>query len=373
MDRDYCNKLIFWQNIISPHQIDFLEEIDKYIPTILVVEEMMDDRRMKEKWVIPNFNKLEIMVKPSTKKIDSLINDINTVHVFSGIGAYKFVHKAFLKAIKKNRKIGILSESYEISGFKGFLKIIRGNLQRLMYGRQINFICVTGNDASKCFLKFGYSEEKIFQWGYFVNSIKVERIIRKRSLVYVGSLIPTKNILDFVKSYIDNDGFGYDSFDIIGDGFQRNELEKLIKTKGKKLNINILGRLKKEEVFLRIKSSSALVIPSRYDGWAVVVNEALLCGTPVIASSKVGARILLDGIYRGGVFDYESNENLKKVFIKWRNNKSINHNYIQEWAERYISPETAASYFKDILDFTYSKTKSKPIAPWLENTINIKM
>jgi len=31
------------------------------------------------------------------------------------------------------------------------------------------------------------------------------------------------------------------------------------------------------------------VLPSRYDGWGVVVNEAILAGVPVLCSDRVGA------------------------------------------------------------------------------------
>ena len=37
--------------------------------------------------------------------------------------------------------------------------------------------------------------------------------------------------------------------------------------------------------------ADALVIPSRHDGWALVVNEALAAGLPVVASTAVGAAV----------------------------------------------------------------------------------
>jgi len=37
-------------------------------------------------------------------------------------------------------------------------------------------------------------------------------------------------------------------------------------------------------------ASDVLVLPSQYDAFGLVLNEAMLCGRPVIASDRVGAR-----------------------------------------------------------------------------------
>ena len=36
-----------------------------------------------------------------------------------------------------------------------------------------------------------------------------------------------------------------------------------------------------------------LVVPSHYDGWGVVVNEAVCAGVPVVCSDQVGANALI--------------------------------------------------------------------------------
>jgi glycosyltransferase involved in cell wall biosynthesis len=40
-------------------------------------------------------------------------------------------------------------------------------------------------------------------------------------------------------------------------------------------------------------NADAFVLPSRHDGWGVVVNEALGAGLPIIVSDRVGARDLV--------------------------------------------------------------------------------
>ena len=42
-----------------------------------------------------------------------------------------------------------------------------------------------------------------------------------------------------------------------------------------------------------IAAAEALIVPSRYEPWGMVVNEALAYGTPVLASDAVAASALL--------------------------------------------------------------------------------
>jgi glycosyltransferase involved in cell wall biosynthesis len=54
-------------------------------------------------------------------------------------------------------------------------------------------------------------------------------------------------------------------------------------------HVAYLGYLQPDEIRKELANADVLVVPSRYDGWAVVVEEAMAEGTPVIASDAVGA------------------------------------------------------------------------------------
>jgi glycosyltransferase involved in cell wall biosynthesis len=50
-------------------------------------------------------------------------------------------------------------------------------------------------------------------------------------------------------------------------------------------------------------ASTVLVVPSDHEPWGLTVNEAMLSGTPVIASDRVGARLdLIEGGRTGYVY-----------------------------------------------------------------------
>lgn len=356
--------VVFWQNIISPHQVDFLTEFSAYKSVTLVVEKAIDSYREKDGWGIPE-TQLKVIVAPKMTEIEDLLQQPDSVHVFSGIGAYPLVNTAFKKAIKLKAKIGVMSEPVRLYGFKGLLKKARGKFFKLRYNHSISFIAATGDMAVNTYKIFGYPEEKIFQWGYFMN-VDYKEQQRRNSLTFVGQLIDRKQILNFLKVYLDKDGFGFDEFNIIGKGPHLESIQEVIENSPKKPTINLLGRLSKQDTMEIMAASKMLVLPSEFDGWGAVVNESLLNGTPVFVSGNVGAKILLAS-NRGGVFELGDTPPIES-FIE--DQKLFNDNFsfddIRNWALLKITAKVSAKYFDDIVNYSFSvKPNDRPIAPWI--------
>ena len=62
-----------------------------------------------------------------------------------------------------------------------------------------------------------------------------------------------------------------------------------------------------------MRQCDLLVLPSLFDGWGAVVNEALQAGMRVLCSTACGAASLLDGRQRGGSFDPDRPESLRRA------------------------------------------------------------
>lgn len=358
-------KLIFWQNIISPHQLDFLKAISFYYDVVLIVEEVQDRYRNKDGWEIPDCDFLKVVIAPSDDVIGTNFQNKNDFHIFSGISAYKTVFKGFQTAVKHNASIGVLSEPIDLRGIKGFLKLVRGKIQCWKYKKHIHFIATTGNLGVNTYLKFGYENEKIFHWGYFVDVKEHSFKEKKNELSFVGNLNRNKQVKPLLEMLLKNEFYGFDKINIIGTGILESELVHLYRNESK---VVFFGRLTNKDTLKKISSSSLLVIPSLNDGWGVVVNEALLCGTPVIASDQVGANILLNNSKRGEVFKAGDFNQLKEVLNRWSkyNLQTKDYQDIQYWAKNKISPIVAAQYFTEILNFVNDNGIQKPTAPWLK-------
>lgn len=74
-----------------------------------------------------------------------------------------------------------------------------------------------------------------------------------------------------------------------GDGAQRAALESEARSLGVHERVRFLGFVNQSELPAVYTAADVMVLPSEYEPFAVVVNEAFCCGCPVIASDRVGA------------------------------------------------------------------------------------
>jgi glycosyltransferase involved in cell wall biosynthesis len=74
-----------------------------------------------------------------------------------------------------------------------------------------------------------------------------------------------------------------------GEGPLRSTLEKEASALGVADRVRFIGFVNQSQLPAVYKSADVMVLPSEYEPFGVVVNEAMCCGCPVIASDRVGA------------------------------------------------------------------------------------
>jgi glycosyltransferase involved in cell wall biosynthesis len=75
-----------------------------------------------------------------------------------------------------------------------------------------------------------------------------------------------------------------------GEGPQRAALETEAQTLQISQQVKFLGFLNQSQLPSAYCAADLFVLPSEYEPFGMVVNEAMLCGCPVVASDRVGAR-----------------------------------------------------------------------------------
>lgn len=365
-------EFFFWQNIISIHQSAFLKSLSENNNVTLVVEKSIDSYRLNDGWTLPEMGRVTIIIAPSHDQVDEIIcNSSKVIHVFSGIATYALATYALKFAIKKRQRVLVYSEPYNWLGFKGKLRWVLSIIKRIKYGKRIDAILVTGNRGMTNFVRAGYSSQKIFQFGYFVDIPKKMDQIEfnnpfdnRPSLLFVGSIDKNKNILDLVdvSKRLAN---SFSRFDIIGRGHLEVELKK--KIAGTE-NIHYLGVLPNNQVNQLMSLRDILILPSLYDGWGAVVNEALQNGMRVIVSENCGSEILVDGQIRGETFLFSKKNNLEDVLKQWIAKGRMaqdDRKQIIDWCNRSISGKAASDYFINICQHVYEGKADRLQAPWI--------
>ena len=364
---------IFWQNIISPHQSPFLLELAKKVNVTLVVEREMDMERIEQKWETPSIDGIEVIVAPSESQIESILS-LDAVQIFSGIDAYPMVYKAFKLAVKKRCWIAVLAEPYQWQGFKGWLRKLKYRYLSFLYDKSIQALFATGQTGVRCFVQAGFSPNKVIHWGYFVQLIRnTQNLIQIQPneilgntprLLFVGKLDRNKNVLGLVKTLKNRTIQDY-SLSVIGGGECIAELQKIVVDTP---NIRLIGNISNREVQSLMQEHDLLILPSLYDGWGAVVNEALMNGMRVITSENCGASVLLDGEKRGEVFYFKHSPTLSEVLDKWIKRGRLRdeeREEIRSWAECSISGKVAVGYFLDKIKFLRGDALNDVPTPWL--------
>lgn len=354
-------KYIFWQNVISIHQSAFIKALAERHDVTLVAEQELDKQRLNEKWSIPSMGNAKVVLSPQRDEICRLIGINEAHHIFSGINAFPMVYEAFKLAVKHDAVISVFVEPYEWYGIKGFLRLMMYRYLNMRYGRHIKHLFATGDMGVKCYHRAGFPKERIHQWGYFteVNTLiqtdLSEDRRRKVRLIYVGRLDRNKNILPLLEQFDEFKQY-VDCFTIVGDGDLLDDVKRIAEEHPE---IIIKGRLSNSEAHLQMATHDYLILPSLYDGWGAVVNEALSAGTRVLCSEACGASILLDGRERGEAFSQKNEIQILKKWISQGKLSVTERMKIIDWANEKITGNAASNYFLKTLSNEYVP------APWI--------
>lgn len=373
-------KLFFWQNINSIHQSTFFKSLilSKHEVT-LIVTERINTNRLKMGWNIPSVDGLNIIdISSSENNWEVIIeenSDRNSFHIFSGIDAFPKVYRSFKYALKKNCYIGIFTEPYDLRGFKGGLKNIRGFYHRFLFEKNIDLILTTGKAGLAQFKYWGFPERKILEWAYTVEESENDLgniVVPDKdtfNLMFAGSLILRKgyDILIDALIALDKDGYDFkaDFYCLPEDrtDYQVDVVEKnVLKNK-----INFLRFLNNKDLRKKMIEYDLFILPSRHDGWGAVINESLAEGTPVFVSSKCGSSTLVEKNDFGVIIEELSpeiiTENLK-VYIENSKGTDISKKIeIKNWYNEHVAGLSMKNYFESILDYVVQNS-IKPKVPW---------
>jgi len=107
-------------------------------------------------------------------------------------------------------------------------------------------------------------------------------------VLFCAKLQPWKRPLDVLRAFAKAD-IAKAQLVFAGEGPLRAQLQTEAASLGIADRVRFLGFVNQTQLPAIYTAADLMVLSSEYDAFAVVVNEAMCCGCPVIASDKVGA------------------------------------------------------------------------------------
>ena len=213
------------------------------------------------------------------------------VIIVNGYNNYIFIlNFLFNLILNKRRYIATDSDSqYQIpyNFIKRFIKWIY--LSCIFSNKYILGFAGGSFSHKKLFREYGMDEERIFFIPMMVDNsnffIKNKRFPNTFTFLYVGRLVKHKGVEELILNFISNFSDKSAVLRIVGAGPIGEEL----RVKYQSDKIVFAGKKFDDDLVAEFHSASCFVLPSLFEPWGLVVNEALSASLPVILQNNVGA------------------------------------------------------------------------------------
>ena len=231
-------------------------------------------------------------------------------------------------------------------------------LKHIYKKRYFTYAWVPGPLQFECAARLGFTHDEIISnlltgntdiFHSAASALSLEKAqAYPKQFLYVGRLTESKGLeclLDAFKTY-QTQYAGDWGLTCIGNGPFEAQLQG-------RPGIQVHPFADQANLALQARQSGALVLPSRYEPWGVVVHEFAAAGLPLLLSNKVGARhqFLIDGL-NGYVVNVDSSPELA---LKMHRLASTPNETLLEMGQashrlsRSVSPEITAASFMSAL------------------------
>jgi glycosyltransferase involved in cell wall biosynthesis len=323
---------------------------------------------------MPDCSPARVLIRPTDADVEQVVaagSGPQSVHLLGGVAGYAPHRRVLPRLVKTGAIIGLISESADSRGILGLARRAKYHWDRYVFGRKFDFILAMGQLGVQWFKSAGYDSSRIFPFVYSTERpvITSENGGERNEggafrILYLGQLIGRKDCITAIGALDKISVFDW-RFDVVGNGpelehWKRVSAESRVSERvcfSPGVDNRVVGRL--------LDHADMLLLPSRWDGWGAVVNEALMCGVPVVCSSNCGAADLLREPWRGSVFKAGSVKSLRNVLRGWiehgkRDAESSAR--IREWSSAIEGPQMAR-YLVGIVKCV-QQGGERPSPPW---------
>lgn len=319
--------------------------------------------------VISLFNESD----PENVVRDIFNNDSSAIHIVNGLTTHVMRRVSpYLPQLKK--KIFVLSERPVQMG-RVIEKMIRisffyfkYSLLYYSYDKYMAAFLPLGKMGVDTFSRYGWNKEKMYPFMYNPmlpilepnSNIKVKENLR---FLYIGRFYyKTKGVDVLMKATRFLKGNW--SLDMVG-GYGKNS-EEVIEWASKAPNVQFKGTWDSNTIIQKMRNYDVVCVPTRYDGWNLLINESIYAGIGIITSDEAVSHELIAKSHSGKIVKAGD----ARAFSQAMQYAIDNHDVVEQWKQNafesvhLISCETVGRYLYDIINYETYHEGCKPVCPW---------
>ena len=355
--------IITWQPVLTDHQAFTFSALAEISGSKIDANVLYNNHpdRAQQGWTSTSFEDVGISVHAGPLRIIQLIKRMirhrGDVHIFCSPWEKPSLMLCLFVCAALKCRYYLITEPYSPSDtpYFGtrttFLSGLKRKIRPLLYRgyglairSSVSSIFAISDLAYAQYVEIGIDPGRIIPFGYYIPSKQELVMPRSRDVavplrvVFIGSISFRKGIDTLIRTFrfLHERGIRA-SLDVYGPGELRH-LEPVPP------NVEFRGRIPFGQSQNVLRNYDVLVLLSRHDGWAVVVNEAILVGLPVICTETVGAARLVRDYEAGIVVPAEDAEASALAITKLASDlKELQRLHVGAFkAAKAIQPEQAA-------------------------------
>lgn len=356
--------ICFWQDVISLHQTPFLEALARRTRrrVRLICEQREQTARRDQGWLFKPPDGVDVLSPedgtPAVLIADALFGR-GATHVFNGFHSVRMNREVLPYALEVSEDCYVLTERPRLYGPTALLKPVLYASHSLRFGNRLKGVISYGDAGADFYRCVGFSKRTVWPFAYTVRQPDETALVKSHPegmlrWVFVGSQLRRKGLDVLIAALVRIGASAEWALDVVT-ADDVTSFRDAVEGGPVAGRISFHKPMPNPQVRRLMSAADGLILPSRYDGWGAVVNEALHAGTRVIASDHAGASCLLAEAWRGRVVRARSVSALEAALraeLASPKATAQERERIIAWAAKAISPEAMADHFLAILEGT---------------------
>jgi len=202
----------------------------------------------------------------------------------------------------------------------GFRVELLRSIQKFVI-KKANFVITPSNYLKNIVSNWGVKDVNLAR---VYNGVSIpERIFlkefSKKTIVSSGRLVPWKGFDILINCIAKVDA----NLIIIGDGGDKERLEKLVRENNVSEKVSFTGSLKREELLSYISGSNLFVLPSSFESFSFQLVEAMMLGSVVVALDAGNLKEIIKNGENGILIDQKDIDKLPEILNTLLNDKNL--------------------------------------------------